>query len=526
MAETILGIDAGSCLIKLVQIERSMQGATIRKMALVRSGQLGEPKRDASAGESAPAQIDPHEQLARIIARVVADKGLASDRIILGIPPRQVFVRQLTFPFTSSSKIAQVLDFELESMLPLPMERLISVFARQGKTKTGEQIVLAGSMVRDELAAIIQAFREAGLHVEVIDLAWHGMLALLKEDLGSLPDPLVIVDGGWSGTDVFLIHQGQIVEHRFAAMGISFFLEDQDAKDRGETVSEPAGAPPPALREQDLAAWTEKIVSLIGLATMTRNLGRQRPEQIVLCGGGSLVEGLGPGLELALHIPVQTMGELKEPFFKGVDDPSVPWSLMHNAAGLALRTRKQDFGFNFRIKEFAPQTTFRDRRRRLVYLGVCVFLLLGVYLVTLVSDLRHTNAQVEMFDREIRSRVLEVLSDAPKGMRPSQYISILKDRLAVFDAGGIDEAEAVGSAIDVLQALSSLVDASFNVTLDMFALDGDKVRISGLADGFATVEAMKQRLQSSPFFTAAVIKGAKSVAKDGKVQFTVELERG
>jgi hypothetical protein len=161
-----------------------------------------------------------------------------------------------------------------------------------------------------------------------------------------------------------------------------------------------------------------------------------------------------------------------------------------------------------------------------VYLGVCVFLLLGVYLVTLVSDLRHTNAQVEMFDREIRSRVLEVLSDAPKGMRPSQYISILKDRLAVFDAGGIDEAEAVGSAIDVLQALSSLVDASFNVTLDMFALDGDKVRISGLADGFATVEAMKQRLQSSPFFTAAVIKGAKSVAKDGKVQFTVELERG
>jgi Tfp pilus assembly protein PilN len=60
----------------------------------------------------------------------------------------------------------------------------------------------------------------------------------------------------------------------------------------------------------------------------------------------------------------------------------------------------------------------------------------------------------------------------------------------------------------------------------MLSLDGRKVRISGSADGFATVEAMKQRLQSSPFFDQVAIKGAKSVAQDGTVQFTLELDRG
>jgi Tfp pilus assembly protein PilN len=308
-------------------------------------------------------------------------------------------------------------------------------------------------------------------------------------------------------------------------MGISSFFKDH-SKDREDfTVNEPLDAASPVRNEHDLGTWTEKIFSLIGLVSMTQNLGHLKPEQVVLCGGGSLVEGLGPGLEVALHIPVQTMGDLKKDFFKGAPETNVPWSLMHNAVGLALRARKPDLGFNFRTGEFAPQTTFKDRRKRLVHLGACAVLLIGVYLFTLVSDIHHKNENADMFDRQIRTRVSEVLPDIRKGMRPSQYISILKDRLAVFDAGDIDEEEARGSAIEVLQAVSTLVDTSFKVTLDMFAMDGNKVRISGSADGFATVEAMKQRLQSSPLFVNAVIKGAKSVAKDGTVQFTLELDR-
>jgi len=526
MAETILGIDAGSCLIKLVQIERSMQGAVIKKTASIRRDLLDTAADDVEAEKNTSDPINPHALLARTIARTVADKGMVSDRIILGVSSRQVFVRQLTFPFTSSSKISQVLDFELEGRLPLPGENLVSVFTKKEKTPTGDQVVLTGSMAREELAAMIQAYRDAGLNIEVIDLSWHGLLALLEEHAEALPDPLVVVDAGWSGTEVFLVHHDQIMEHRFVAMGGSSFLEDHD-KERGNSLaSESVDAASPVLAEHDLGTWTEKILSLIGLVTMTQNLGRLRPEQIVLCGGGSLVEGLGSALERALHIPVQTMGELKKDFFKDAVDTDTPWSLVHNAAGLALRARKPDLGFNFRTGEFAPQTTFKDRRKRLVHLGVCAALLIGVYLFTLVSEIHRKNENADLFDRQIRDRVVEVLPDVRKGMRPSQYISILKDRLAIFDAGDIDEEGARGSAIEVLQAVSALVDTSFEVTLDIFTLDGSKVRISGSADGFATVEAMKQRLQSSPFFADAVIKGAKSVARDGTVQFTLELERG
>jgi Tfp pilus assembly protein PilN len=489
----------------------------IKQAAIIRRESGGESPADAPSDTTSLS----HDGLARDIAHAVAEQGLASNRIILGLSSRQVFVRHLTFPFSSSSKISQVLDFELEGMLPLPIGELVSVFTRQGKTRTGEQKVLTGSLRREELHALIRAFRREKLHVEVIDLAWHGMLALLDPEYGPVPDPLVVVDAGWSGTEVFLVSQGQIMEHRFVATGLSSFFSNPPYHDSA-TIE---------LAPKDLEMWSAKISSLvnlcmIGWANAAWPATDARPEQIVLCGGGSLVQGLGPSLELAMHIPVQTMGELRKDFFQNIKGLQTPWSLLHHAAGLALRAKNQDAGLNFRIKEFAPLTTFRDRRKRMVHLAVCALVIVGVYLFTLASDVHHKNQQLELLEGQIQDQVAKILPDVRKGMRPSQYVSILKDRLAVFEAENLSDQGPGGSAIDILQAVSTLVDTAFTVTLDMLSLDGRKVRISGSADGFATVEAMKQRLQSSPFFDQVAIKGAKSVAQDGTVQFTLELDRG
>ncbi|MDD4649932.1 MAG: PilN domain-containing protein, partial [Desulfoplanes sp.] len=93
------------------------------------------------------------------------------------------------------------------------------------------------------------------------------------------------------------------------------------------------------------------------------------------------------------------------------------------------------------------------------------------------------------------------------------------------DGQDLGDEQSRASAIKAMGEISSLVDTTFKVTLGMMTLDGRKVRLSGSADGFATVETMKQRLQSSPLFSNVVIKGAKSVGKDGSVQFTLELDR-
>ncbi len=540
MAETILGIDLGSSRIKLVQLERSMQGTVIRGSAVIPlipvvpfAQQTQETK---ESEEDGVAQPSPYALAARLIAQTVAEKELQSNRIILGISSRKVFVRHLELPFTSSSKISRVLDFELEGMLPVPSGELVSVFTKEGSTSAGGQKILTGSINREELSSIITAFEDEGLNLEVIDLTWHGLLALLGEGAGPLPDPLIIVDAGCSGTEVLLVSQGHLVSHRYMAAGlVSFghaagsFTALDEAENSGLKEDISPEMPEPSLTSEDTEQWTAMTASMITQSIMCwqgQHPDGTKPEQIVVCGGGSLVQDFGSALELALHIPVQTLGELKKDCLEAMGEEDISRaSLLHNASGLALRGKLSGMGWNFRTGEFAPRTTFKDSRKRIVHAAVCAVLLLGVYVFTLASDVQQKNERLKMFNKRIHSRIAEVLPNVRKGMRPSQYIIILKDRLAVFQGDAAQDDGPVSLSIEILQAVSSLVDTSFKVVLEMLTLDRSKVRMSGEADGFATVEKMKQRLQSSPFFTEAVIKGVKSVGKDGKVQFTLEMER-
>ena len=527
MAETVLGIDVGSSCIKLVQIERTLQG-TVLKKAIMLPNLYGAgvpavalpdtPSAEGNGGHEG----SPFLELARGIALAVEEHGLQSDRIVLGVSLRTVFLRQLRFPFSRSAKIAQVLDFELEGQLPVPMNDVFTVFRKEEKTAAGEQMVLAGAMLTKELEDRIAAFRNVKLNLEIIDLSWHGTMALLCNESGVVPQNVILVDLGWNTTEVLLVRHGRIAAHRFAPSGMRDCVPEEVRirwKEQGEML------PIAELSEDAVLAWARQTRPLIDFLIMSEGNSDAKPEQLVLCGGGSLVPGMDSALEVLTHIPAQCIEHLKSQFFSVLPDLAGRASLFHAAAGLALRAGTSDLGFNFRTGVFAPQTTFKDRKKRWVGIAAGFLLVVGVYASTLISGLYAKEHQLDMLNQEIQSLAHTILPDVRQGMRPAQYISILKDRLGGEGGQDLDDEQSRASAIMAMGEISSLVDTTFKVTLGMMTLDGRKVRLSGSADGFATVETMKQRLQSSALFTNVVIKGAKSVGKDGSVQFTLELDR-
>ncbi len=527
MAETILGIDVGSSCIKLVQIERSLQGTILRQAVMLphvySPGVLDAAAPEISQPHDATSPTEgPLGELARGIARAVEEYGLHSNRIVLGVSLRTVFLRHLHFPFTRSSKIAQVLDFELEGQLPVPMDKVVAVFRKEEKTAAGDQRVLAGAMLKKELEDWIGAFRSVHLNLEIIDLAWHGTLALLKNGEDVIPETVILVDLGWNTTEVLLVHRGRLEAHRFAPAGMAAYFPEEVGKKWGKQGE---ALPVSELSEDVLQKWARQTTSLIEFLIMTEEDGAVRPEQLILCGGGSLVQGMDSALEVLTHIPAQSIGHLQSRFFSTLPERKDLSSLFHAAAGLALRAGMSGSGFNFRTGVFAPQTTFRDRKKRGLMFAAGFFLVLGVYAGTLISGSYSKEHQLARLDQEINTIARTILPDVRQGMRPAQYISILKDRLGGEGGQELDEDDARASVVEAMREISSQIDSTFKVTLGIMTLDGRKIRLSGSADGFATVETMKQRLQSSLLFTNVVIKGAKSVGSDGSVQFTLELDR-
>ena len=45
-----------------------------------------------------------------------------SGEIVTALPCQDVFVRTLSFPFRDASKLAQIVPFEMENLIPMPLE--------------------------------------------------------------------------------------------------------------------------------------------------------------------------------------------------------------------------------------------------------------------------------------------------------------------------------------------------------------------------------------------------------------------
>jgi general secretion pathway protein L len=79
--------------------------------------------------------------------------------------------------------------------------------------------------------------------------------------------------------------------------------------------------------------------------------------------------------------------------------------------------------------------------------------------------------------------------------------------------------------VDALRDLSQAISKDLDVNMQLLTMDNQRVRLSGRADGFNTVDAIKSRLEASDNFAKVTISGAKASADGKGVQFTLELLR-
>jgi general secretion pathway protein L len=112
-------------------------------------------------------------------------------------------------------------------------------------------------------------------------------------------------------------------------------------------------------------------------------------------------------------------------------------------------------------------------------------------------------------------------------VQSSQYASIVKTKVNELGQSVALFGEEGGyhSAVELLRVISKAIPADLNVTISLLTVDNQRVRLSGQADGFNTVDGVKNRLTALGNFDKVTITGAKA-AKDGKgVQFGLELNR-
>ena len=524
MAETILAIDIGSSTLKVVQVSRSFKAVQI----------------SGYASASLPADPAPSE-VAQILNGLLTEHNLESDHYVLAVGTQEAFLRRVSFPFTAERKISEVIKFEIESSLPKGIDETEVDFIKTELNEDGSQGVLAAALPKKVVDPVLEALGEIDVVPEAVDLDGSGLNVLANELGDQLPERAILLNIGHSKTNLLYRRQGRNFHLRALGFGCSRLartvssalgLSPDEGLQRVLSVKleEPTGTPDDKRAREEISREIKLLVREIEVSVLSAQ-PREResgPELVVLSGGGSLITGLAPMLEAALGIPVLALADLEDlGLFKYFSEQPEDLAQFAVPAGLALIDNRRAEGFNFQAEEFRSRSLLIKWRQHLRY-ALVACLVLGIsWLGSIGIDIYAKKQRLNQLDRSIEMVFRRALPEFKGSARKEQYSSILKARIKeLSESVALFGSEANHhTAVELLRGISQAVPPSLNVTVNLLTIDRQRVRISGRADAFNTVDTVKNRLEASAAFDEVAIAGAKAAADGKGVQFSLDLSR-
>lgn len=524
MPEKILGIDIGGSAIKVVQVTRGLRASQVSGYARV----------------GLPVDADP-SQLATTLVNLISEKNLESDRYLVALSTHEAFLRRLSFPFSAQRKIAQVIGFEMEPGLPLPLGEVQLDFVKTERRQDGTQGVLAAAFPKAILDPLLSALQEAGIEPAVVDLDGSGLTFIIRELHEHLPERVVILDIGHRKTNLLYQSRGQDTYLRSLMIGCAHLARNV-AEVLGISVDEALeslfsiGIDEQAISAEQIStrgaviSEVELLAREIELSLMAAKVQDRElwPELVLLSGGGSLIKGLAKALEQALGIQVRCLSELEDlGLLTQFGDQFTDAPVFSVAAGLAFKGTSRRFGFNFQAEEVLSLNPFVKWRRHLSYGLVACALVAFSWFGSMAVDLYTKKQRLARLDQTVEEVFHRTVPEFKGSVRSSQYASIVKNKInelnqsvALFGADARHK-----STVELLRIISTAVPKDLDVTISLLTVDNQRVRLSGRADGFNSVDGVKNRLVALDDFDKVTITGAKTAADGKGVQFGLELLR-
>lgn len=504
MPQTFLGLDIGQ--------------STIKAVVLTRKGLTGGRILDARI-----LDINDCGGIEPALKKLAEDKNFSGIPCCVCLPPADIMFRQISLPFRDSSKIRKTLAFELEPLIPLPLEEIVADYLMI----PGNGLLVA-AVTKQSVRDWIEKVEENLGEVSVID-ASPSALAAQTADHKKPASCGIILDIGRDTTSASFYEDGSFVHVRSLAFGgrqITEALAEDLSVTEDEAESLKTGGNHPAAGAKTTEACRGFCAELKNTIEYMKLNGvlRNEPAHISITGGGSLYAPLQKELEGCLAFPVETTDltgikqlEIDEKIRSGF----VP-QVMNPAIAAAMRTYSGHKSFNFRQEEFAARNVRLNLKKQLIGAAVIAGIILLLAVVNQILDYSLKSRQLNAIKKQI-AYVLK--KNCPEAAATGDPVQQLKARLAENKKMyGFYEGLPEATEAELLREISSLVSSSLDIVLNGFNCDNKIIVIQGEAKKVDDVTAVKNELLKSAYFKEVTI-GQTSLGKDGgKVDFNLRIE--
>jgi type IV pilus assembly protein PilM len=511
LAQRVLGIDLGSYAVKVVEMEVGFRAAKLLRL------------------HTFPVATGPEVLLERSLDALSAmAPPRPTDVVAVGVPGDRVLLRLLDIPFADPRKLGAVVGNELADDIPWELEDVLFDYTAHPDLLQGKVLAVAARSA--EVKELLEGLGAHGIEprsLAVGPLCYGGVLRQLAP-----LQTVMVVDIGHLTTNFCLAHQGRVLAARTISRGGHQITEilrqtyqlsyvDAEAKKEQEAVvatAEDTGLS--ADRRQLAGVVAEAVAPIVRELRLTMGLFGAglgyRPEQVLLCGGTSLIDGLDRFVAAEIQIPARRLEPSGATEIGETSLTQEGEAMAALAMGIAMEQGGRR-GIDLRQGEFAFKTDRSVFTEKLVFLAVSLVVVLVFAALSGYMSLYALRKEEKALKLQLTRVTKAVLGDP---LTSPKKVSRLVKRGCRAKSFAIPS----HTAFDVLDIVSREVPEPAKVKLDITRLDikPGKTYVKGTADSRSAVGDIVKALEKHKCFSK-VTSGKISDVSEGKKQFSLTI---
>lgn len=332
----VIGVEIAEQSIRAVEITRG------RKPMLVAAGEVPLPEGAAKDSEA----LDP-DAVSLALRQLWLQAGLRGKKVVLGVSNRRILVREYVSPRLAPELLKAALPYEVQDLLPVPVEQAVLDFYPVSETET-HILGLLVAAVAETVEGLIKTLAAARLRTEAVDFLPFG-LARIVRSLGGSSDgeAVAIVSVGEHTTNVVVTVGGiprfvriipvDLAADLFAPAGLA---SAAPASPDGWVARRALAGPGP------LETADPSLNDLVGRlrSTLRFYAGREGAaplSRLYLTGAAMTAPGVAAAVASGLDMPVSELGVADViSLSKNIGAMGAPPPSLINALGVALGDEK------------------------------------------------------------------------------------------------------------------------------------------------------------------------------------------
>lgn len=502
-AKGSIGLDIGAGSIKMVELRRKGEAIELVKACLVE------------------IPIDPankkanRQQVVREALRKVLDQGAKGKLVAIATPSQSVYIRYLKLPPVDVSRINQIINYEAQQQIPIPIQEVIWDYQILRSKDISETKVALVAMKTELVNDLLSQVRAWQVEPEVIDYNPFASYNCLKFNQQLMDEETSVLMGiGASSTNLSIEWEGSLCWTRSIPLGGNDITAAIQKKfDLGFAQAE-------KLKRDDavdggvqeaIGGLLTRLVNQVerSLTFFRAEMGGTTINQVLLTGGGAKFTNLDKFLESKLGVKVKMASPLKNIVLSnGFDYPGQEVSFAV-AIGLALRPLTRCASqISLLPLDLAKKKEFQKKRGHFILSFILALLIAVTAYAFSVQDYNIKKNRLGDIKRE-----LEKFREYGEEIKPLQAEkNLVMEKLKVMR----NLTERRSFWLEVLLELSRVTPQAINLT--RFSPQGAILTLEGKASTIPDIIDFVSSLEASPLF-GKVEAGAPERATGSEEEF-------